>query len=559
MAKVTARFLHGTVISWCVRLCFIGVCCAIKRDNYAYEIDAAHHRLEHSVHIEVLGDDLSHNQQKRAVPSIKSTPSMTTPISTTEKTWQKPSKLPDGLKKIEILGANGTGQRWPNVTNTSVLRDQIAVIHPPITTNAPPNVSTISPEPDMPPGVMPDFPDLTPEDVNGGDDIEKQDLAKNNITNIKYDNHIFYNSTMYNDPEKGKEFWVDMSKQADVKVNDLLSNSHRRAATVKLSFEFPFYGRYIQNVTIATGGFLYTGNYVHSWLAATQYIAPLMANFDTGISNDSVVRYVDNGTSFTVEWDRVDLQDKPGSVFTFQVTLNKNGDIIFVYKNVSIPIKNIDDKFHPVKIGLSDAYILDRTVFYVRRKTIYEYHRVSFNKEEIRNWTAIYLKALPTCLDLLNCSSCLTNQLGLNCSWCPSLNQCSTGTDRNRQLWLDKNCPLRNVSSPEHCANLRYFEKFGYESTNQTLNDEVEGVSKYGDEDYMGTLASRRRDAPLGTSGCIAIIFVMLMVIGSGISWMAYAYRNPHTTSGQILIRYRPSQWRWRRGEARYTAATIHM
>jgi hypothetical protein len=65
--------------------------------------------------------------------------------------------------------------------------------------------------------------------------------------------------------------------------------------TVKLSFDFPFYGHLVRNVTIATGGFLYTGDYVHSWLAATQYIAPLMANFDTSISNSSYVKYVDNG------------------------------------------------------------------------------------------------------------------------------------------------------------------------------------------------------------------------------------------------------------------------
>jgi hypothetical protein len=65
--------------------------------------------------------------------------------------------------------------------------------------------------------------------------------------------------------------------------------------TVKLSFDFPFYGHLVRNVTIATGGFLYTGDYVHSWLAATQYIAPLMANFDTSISKNSYVKYVDNG------------------------------------------------------------------------------------------------------------------------------------------------------------------------------------------------------------------------------------------------------------------------
>ena len=64
-----------------------------------------------------------------------------------------------------------------------------------------------------------------------------------------------------------------------------------------LKFDFPFYGHIIRNITIATGGFLYTGDYLHSWLAATQYIAPLMANFDTTITKDSVIKYSANGES----------------------------------------------------------------------------------------------------------------------------------------------------------------------------------------------------------------------------------------------------------------------
>lgn len=64
---------------------------------------------------------------------------------------------------------------------------------------------------------------------------------------------------------------------------------------VPLPFEFPFYGHIISNITIATGGFLYTGDYLHSWLAATQYIAPLMANFDTTATKDSVIKYSNNG------------------------------------------------------------------------------------------------------------------------------------------------------------------------------------------------------------------------------------------------------------------------
>ena len=65
--------------------------------------------------------------------------------------------------------------------------------------------------------------------------------------------------------------------------------------TVKLSFDFPFYGHILRNVTITTGGFLYTGAVLHKWLAATQYIAPLMANFDTSLSPEANIKYSDNG------------------------------------------------------------------------------------------------------------------------------------------------------------------------------------------------------------------------------------------------------------------------
>lgn len=37
------------------------------------------------------------------------------------------------------------------------------------------------------------------------------------------------------------------------------------------------------------------GEVTHQMLTATQYVAPLMANFDPSISNNSTVRYLDNG------------------------------------------------------------------------------------------------------------------------------------------------------------------------------------------------------------------------------------------------------------------------
>ncbi|XP_068979740.1 plexin domain-containing protein 2 [Bombus flavifrons] len=396
-------------------------------------------------------------------------------------------------------------------------------------------------------------------------DLSNKTLSQHNITKMEYDTHQYYNSTFIIDEAVGKKFWVDINNHPDLKVNYLLSQSHRRAATVKLKFDFPFYGHKVRNITIATGGFLYTGEYVHSWLAATQYIAPLMANFDTRLSNDSYVKYVDNGTAFTVVWEKVVLQDKPDAgAFTFQVTLHQNGDIVFVYSMIPLMVEHIKDTAHPVKVGLSDAYIMDRIVFFVRRKTIYEYHRVNFNQQDIKNWTVIYLHALPTCLEMDNCRDCLTKLKGFDCKWCSELNQCSTGTSRSRQDWLLRGCDVRMIKAIDNCPLPTTTCKEHLDEYNHILrmhSGETVTVSEMNakqEKPGSSPLERSRDNMNMGVSGIIGILLVIGLVVGLA-AWAAYAYRNPHSTSGQMLIRYRPSQWSWRRGEARYTAATIHM
>ncbi|XP_050454501.1 plexin domain-containing protein 2 [Cataglyphis hispanica] len=417
--------------------------------------------------------------------------------------------------------------------------------------------------------------------TSGAEDVEKPDdigdisiskfsdvtnitLTQNNITKTVNDTHQYYNSTFIVDPEICKKYWVDMDNHPDLRVNHLLSQSHRRAATVKLRFDFPFYGYNVRNITIATGGFLYTGDYVHSWLAATQYIAPLMANFDTRLSNESCVKYADNGTAFTVEWEKVILQDHPkAGPFTFQVTLHQNGDIVFVYSVIPLVIGNIEDTLHPVKVGLSDAYIMDRTVFFVRRKTIYEYHRVNFNRQDIISCTVIYLKALPTCLNFDNCWDCLTKVPDFDCKWCPELKKCSTGTSRQRQEWLLKGCDVRNIKEANSCpAQITTYRGDEYDHDGHVHPEKPITANEISAKQERPGTSPLESNTPnnmnMGVSGIIGILTVVALVAGLA-GWGAYAYRNPHSTSGQMLIRYRPSQWSWRRGEARYTAATIHM
>jgi len=83
----------------------------------------------------------------------------------------------------------------------------------------------------------------------------------------------------------------------------------------------------------------------------------------------------------------------------------------------------------------------------------------------------------------------------------------------------------------------------------------------------------------MSSGGVVAVIFILLLIF-SVMCWMAYAYYNPHTPSGQFLIRVsfirinyfvtssndvnslqnRPARWRWPgpHGDVRYTAS-VHM
>lgn len=104
------------------------------------------------------------------------------------------------------------------------------------------------------------------------------------------------------------------------------------------------------------------GEITHRMLTATQYVAPLMANFDPSFSKNSTVRYSDNGKQellgevgrvgapaflslcfllcsgnlFVVQWDKVRLKDREAEgPFTFQAALHRNGVIVFNYRDVS--------------------------------------------------------------------------------------------------------------------------------------------------------------------------------------------------------------------------------
>lgn len=211
---------------------------------------------------------------------------------------------------VHNVGVNGTGQRKDISSSSNGSSGDIAN-----STNGTASINVAAAVPSVPPKktqLMASQPTQYPkkaasqgvqatttttteraliDDVDVSDEVITKEATKSQLTRHE-DHYDYYRSLLYVNKNETAEIW---SQFRNIPENSILSSSHRRAMTVELKFGFPFYGHQLRNITVATGGFLYTGEYVHSWLAATQYIAPLMANFDTSMSDDSFVRLLDNG------------------------------------------------------------------------------------------------------------------------------------------------------------------------------------------------------------------------------------------------------------------------
>ncbi|RVE62058.1 hypothetical protein OJAV_G00176880 [Oryzias javanicus] len=460
--------------------------------------------------------------------------------------------------------------------------------------------------------------------------------------------HAYYTSRIYGAADaRSKDLWVNV-RGGQWKVLRVLSNSHRQAERVNLSFSFPFYGHPLREVTIATGGFIYTGAVLHRMLTATQYIAPLMANFDPSLSSNSTVMFHDNGTALVVQWNRVHLQDNVSlGSFTFQAVLHADGRVVFAYKQVPVDVSAVSSEDHPVKVGLSDAFVVlqeiqqipskspvvvsvDRlrrlhpqfsSVPDVRRRTVYEYHKVDILKSQISSGAAVELRPLPSkdafpfkvrdvlltrwvtlsssaaCLQFSSCGPCVSAHIGFNCSWCRRLQRCSSGFDRRRQDWVDSGCPEeerdpRCLLTPDvtsrpmahttpSSTSSRQWGVVGETSTrlSGTPTDapsgggwrEKSGAQKPAGEaaddnasisfhiSETGNEAGQQSEGGL-QSGPLAAVVIVTLIVTAAVLTSVYMYNHPTSTASLFFMERRPTHWpilKFRRGSGRPSYAEV--
>ncbi|XP_058477993.1 plexin domain-containing protein 1 [Solea solea] len=340
--------------------------------------------------------------------------------------------------------------------------------------------------------------------------------------------------------------WVDLDTlhMSQVQIHGILSNAHQKAARVALSFDFPFYGHHVRQIIVATGGFIFMGEVTHRMLTATQYVAPLMANFNPGFSQNSTVRYSDNGNLFVVQWDKVRLKGREDEgAFTFQAALNRNGTIVFNYKDIPVSVDSINSTEHPVKVGLSEAF-MEKNSEDANLRTIYEYHRVEIDPGKIVNRSAFEFTPLPTCHQHTSCDICQTSNLTTDCGWCNTIQRCSDGIDRHRQEWLDYNCPeeakgtCEDYNPPEGSMS-----PFNHSSPDPTTSSAALVDQPVTRDSDLETTPPKSKGMTENTAIIAGVVAALVLLVALTLLAVYYINTHPTTAPPFYLMQRRPNNY----------------
>ena len=296
-----------------------------------------------------------------------------------------------------------------------------------------------------------------------------------------------------------EEYWTELEED---RKHQGLSVSSGAYEVVDLSFGFPFYGHTIRQVHISTAGTLSMVAENHD-SPVSHYITPFLGHFNPQHSEESSILFENKDEDFIVEWRDVFLRssnetESPGP-FQFQVVINKNGTITFLYKKIP-PKPNSLSTFAGLHSGV---YIYTPEV-----NASVEYKGIKLLPENVRENTVITFSPKSACELAAHSKTCNAQKVRFYCKDCQqnyTAKGCEYTAYRNIYEWLDNNC---KSTIPQECST---------------------------DDGTSGTLTKTVVIA------VFAIVILVLLAVLSG--WFYYAYTRPTSPSGRWLIAHRPSQW----------------
>ena len=385
------------------------------------------------------------------------------------------------------------------------------------------------------------------------------------VLDVLSDHHTYYSSKFYPPGDAANQLWFELGNRigSGALVDDLtenitevLSDSHRVYQVWGLQFKFPYYGHLLDSIAITSLGFLYTGTIYHERIYLSQYIAPLMADFNPSLSNSGSILVYSTEERFTVQWDQILNHDHEDSgPFTFQASIFPSGKIQLVYREIPLLWTQLNKDDFPVEIGISDAFYYEIPGFVL----LVEYSKVSvtesLEEDTDLSYSAVEFDPVPNCVMADTCDSCMaiTGQGIFNCSWCEAAEQkCSDGIDRFTQDWSDSGCftdalsvcPLPPTSPPTlpsitpSTSTSSQAPSAPNSVAMSTVIPSVEPMSEFLSESaFIGIMVTY----------AVIILLAVCIVLGGCVCMFRHGYRNPTSRIGMFMIEYRPSAWRLRR------------
>ncbi|PAA58766.1 hypothetical protein BOX15_Mlig024065g1 [Macrostomum lignano] len=362
--------------------------------------------------------------------------------------------------------------------------------------------------------------------------IVRRDTSDSGEPDLSEDNHVYYNMIIAKSHPMSTYYSGEFDRifsAYSIRSNINLNNGKNLALTIPLVFSFDFYGHSVKSIVLTTSGFIYVNDLTHPYLTFSQYIAPMMADFETRRSV-SAIKYVEAEDAFWVRWENLFVSSNYSlGTFSFQCAILSNGSIVFDYIKIPITMEALRSASSMLKIGLSDAFYYEVKapgLGTVLRKIV-RYHELRVPRDQIVTDGIIHLVHQPTCNQQTSCSNCTDRSRvpAFNCSWCYDLGRCSSGVDRRLQDWHDSEC---HYSAGGTCGDGdRSIVPLGRTGTKQPPE-----------------AASRRSAGQVALGVCLGILALAAVATVAGV--LLYGFRHPGSRLGAWLIEHRPSRYRER-------------
>ena len=225
------------------------------------------------------------------------------------------------------------------------------------------------------------------------------------------------------------KFWIELN---DDSKHHEMSTGPGASEKVNLTFGFPFYGHTINEIHVSTAGVMSMGS---------DNIVPYIGGFNPGHSNDSAIHIETRDDMFIVEWRNMFLRAAPPTdhigPFQFQVILEKDGTIMFLYQTVPQDAPHYQTALHS---GIK--------VYTTRINTLVQYKGTEIASEDIHDGSVIVFTPESMCNLARNSKTCHARNTLFHCKDCEITKNCSVEAYQRTHEWLEENC---ETQLPEEC------------------------------------------------------------------------------------------------------------